>query len=44
MIVPKIMPDLVPKNYHHHYYCHVIAHGDEEVGMILSSRVAISAF
>ena len=24
--------------------CHVIAHGDEEVGMILSSRVAISAF
>ena len=23
-------------------YCHVIAHGDEEVRMILSSRVAIS--
>ena len=25
-------------------YCHVMAHGDEEVGMILPSRVAISAF
>ena len=24
--------------------CHVMAHGDEEVGMILPSRVAISAF
>ena len=30
--------------YFKYIYCHVMAHGDEEVGMILPSRIAISAF